>query len=249
MKRQRNKTDGPLPAVEKSSDRPLVPSVLSTYRNVSPTDVPCKICNGTVYFGKGRSDDPTLPPTIYACHCTYFNAKQIGHPTESQWQHEVERFLALTPAKSAAIANTNSPTCKSQKSDQPELLFLEEADKVKKIHQQLLGMGKTMIERMIEAGEILTRVKRGLPHGAWMPWVQMHIAELSHRTINRYMRTYQRRNDPLLEDDPVRFIAEISGNVDKLESPELSDPAVSANSELQPNSTSTSNLDTDSETD
>jgi hypothetical protein len=120
-------------------------------------------------------------------------------------------------------------------SDQPELLFLEEADQVKEIHHQLVVFGKTMVERMLEAGEILTRVKQGLPRGAWMPWVETHIAELSHRTINRYMRTYQRRNDPLLQDDPVRFIAEISGHIGKLKSPE-------------PNSTNASNLDTESST-
>jgi hypothetical protein len=104
-------------------------------------------------------------------------------------------------------------------SDQPESLFLEEADQLKTIHHQLIGMGQTMIERMIEAGEILTRVKLGLPrHGLWMSWVETHIPELNHRAINRYMLSYKRRDDPLLQEDPARFIAKISGNVGKLKS-------------------------------
>src|SRR5262249_14409115 len=113
----------------------------------------------------------------------------------------------------------------------PEPLFLEEADQLKTIHHQLIGMGKTMIGRMIEAGEILTRVRRELPHGSWMPWVATHIPALSHGTINRYMRVYRRRDDPLLKDDPVRFMAEISGKIGELES----------------NSTPVSNLNIESE--
>jgi hypothetical protein len=115
-------------------------------------------------------------------------------------------------------------------SDKSEALFLGEAEQIKTIHQQLVGMRQTMIERMIEAGEILNRVKEGLPRGSWMPWVKKHIPELNHRTINRYMLSYRRRDDPLLQEDPVRFVAEISGNIGKLE-------AQSAQS------TSTSNLD------
>ena len=220
-----------------TNDRPLVPPILSGYRLVNPTKIQCQFCQGTVYFGKGRSNEPTLPATVYACHCAYFSAKQLGTPSETEWRHEVER-----------MRRAHRPLEAKQEDSQLNLLFADEADKVRTIHRELTGMGKTMIERMIEASEILTRIKQGLPHGAWMPWVEMHIAEVSHRTINRYMRTYSRRNDPLLQDDPVRFIAEISGNVGKLESGELSHPEVTTNSELLLNSTSTSNLDTESET-
>jgi hypothetical protein len=75
-----------------------------------------------------------------------------------------------------------------QEGSQLNLLFANEAGKVLQIHRELMGMGKTMIERMIEAGEILTRVNQGLPHGAWMPWVQMHIAELKQRLSFRTCR-------------------------------------------------------------
>jgi hypothetical protein len=102
-------------------------------------------------------------------------------------------------------------------SDPFEPPFFKEAAQLRKIHRRLVGMGQTMIERMMEAGEILTRVKEGLPHGGWMAWVGIHLHELNYRTVVRYMRTYDRRDDPLLLKDPEQFMAEIYGNIGKLE--------------------------------
>jgi hypothetical protein len=126
-------------------------------------------------------------------------------------------------------------------SDQSEPLFREEADQIKTIHHQLIGMGKIMIERMIEAGEIMTRVKHGLPHGSWMPWVEKNIPELSYRTIARYMRVYKRRDDPLLQEHQARFIAEIMGHNSKLESDSTAPSNLTPASSLNPESEIPSN--------
>jgi len=215
--------------------------VLESYGTIRPADLLCSKCGEVVYHGSKKKDsaDATLPKSIYACRCAYFSSSQLVLPLrQEEWEREVRRVRG-----DGAVVQQGSTEAAvdPQEGSQLNLLFANEAGKVLQIHRELMGMGKTMIERMIEAGEILTRVKEGLPHGAWMSWVQMHIAELSHRTINRYMRTYARRSDPLLQDDPVRFIAEISGNLSKLESPDLT---VSSETGFPPNSTSTSNLET-----
>jgi hypothetical protein len=106
--------------------------------------------------------------------------------------------------------------------------FSAEAEAVRRIHDTLLNVGRTMLEQMVRAGEILTRVKAGLPHGEWMPWAAKNLPNIHHRTLDRYMLVYRWREDPLMQSDPARLLDEVHGNID----PE----------EEQQNSTSTSNL-------
>lgn len=44
------------------------------------------------------------------------------------------------------------------------------------------------IERAIEAGDLLLRVKAALPHGAWLPWLSEYCPGISPRTAQGYMR-------------------------------------------------------------
>jgi hypothetical protein len=114
-------------------------------------------------------------------------------------------------------------------------LFPSQAEEVCQIHNTLMREGRVMLTQMIRAGEILTQVKADLPHGGWMPWTARNLPQIHHRTLNRYMLSYRRRNDPLVQSDPARLLSEIHGH---------SDP-----DEGRLNSTSASNLGSSAESD
>jgi hypothetical protein len=105
-------------------------------------------------------------------------------------------------------------------------LFQTEAAAVTAIYRTLLVSGRMMLTEIFRAGEVLSKVKEGLPHGSWMLWTAANLPHIHHRTL-RYMQAYRRRNDPLAQSDPARLLNEIYGN---------------AGSEEPANSTSTSNL-------
>jgi len=86
-----------------------------------------------------------------------------------------------------------------------------EATTINELHRELLMLGLGMVERMIAIGGRLERIKEHLPHGYWQDWMKTHL-KFDIRTAQRYLRVYKRRNDPLLKEDPVQFLAEIHGH-------------------------------------
>jgi len=40
----------------------------------------------------------------------------------------------------------------------------------------------------LKTGDLLRSVKEKVPHGEWTPWLREYLPEMSHSTINRYMR-------------------------------------------------------------
>ncbi|BET67416.1 hypothetical protein ASA1KI_23340 [Opitutales bacterium ASA1] len=44
----------------------------------------------------------------------------------------------------------------------------------------------------VQCGDLLTRQKASLPHGAWLPWLADHCPDISAETARRYMRLAKR---------------------------------------------------------
>jgi hypothetical protein len=91
--------------------------------------------------------------------------------------------------------------------------FAFEANSINQMHRELLGLGMTMIERMFEIGERLSRIKEQLPYGTWERWVDDHL-KFTIRSAQRYLRAYKPRREPLATADPVLFLEQIQGKAE-----------------------------------
>jgi hypothetical protein len=50
--------------------------------------------------------------------------------------------------------------------------------------------GKIALPKAIKAGQLLTEVKEGIPHGSWMDWIEVNF-EFGKSTAENYMRLYR----------------------------------------------------------
>ncbi len=47
----------------------------------------------------------------------------------------------------------------------------------------------------LKAGALLLEAKAGLPHGEWLPWLENNCPDISERTVHRYMRLAENRDE------------------------------------------------------
>jgi hypothetical protein len=212
------------------------------FQTVNETAVCCPFCKQVVLKGKDPKEADQFLAAMYGCRCGRFITALFQEPlTQRQWGIRVEPLqpdrtpkepigqVPESPARlSRSAQGSRLKSSKGKDSGQPEnavlvparakpdLTFAAEAAQVKALHHDLWNLGVTMLTRMIAAGEILARVKAGLPHGHWQPWVKEYLPEISYRTVARYLESYRRRDDQLRTDDPVLFLAEINGNASKV---------------------------------
>ena len=59
---------------------------------------------------------------------------------------------------------------------------------------------RAAITAAVECGDLLTRQKASLPHGAWLPWLADHCPDISAETARRYMRLAKRSRETDLTD-------------------------------------------------
>jgi len=191
--------------------------VLESYGTIRPADLLCSKCGEVVYHGSKKKDsaDATLPKSIYACRCAYFSSSQLVLPLrEEEWAREVKSIIGGSGGDGQAGADP----------------LAAEAATINSMHEELLRVGMTMIERMIAIGEKLAGIKGGLPHGSWQQWMQEHLT-FSPRTAQRYLLVFKHRDDPRLQEDPVDFLEEVRGRA--LAEPP-GDPVSEANLESGP---------------
>jgi Protein of unknown function (DUF3102) len=134
--------------------------------------------------------------------------------TEADLQAPVT--VALAPEVSELLTDfTSEATCINQLHRELEAStdFASEAESINQMHRELLGLGLTMLDRMFQIGERLSRIKDQLPHGAWEQWVDDHL-QFTTRTARRYIRAFKHRGDGLALTDPVLFLEEIQGNAE-----------------------------------
>jgi hypothetical protein len=70
--------------------------------------------------------------------------------------------------------------------------YVEEANKLRKLHQECCEAIHTGVQKAIQAGEILVAVKAKLKHGEWIPWIQANL-NFDRHTAAQYMRCYDHR--------------------------------------------------------
>ena len=70
------------------------------------------------------------------------------------------------------------------------------ADEINVQHRLAVQHADSAIEHAKRAGELLTQVKAGLPHGTFLAWVATHV-DVSPRQAQRYMAAAQGRTLPL----------------------------------------------------
>ncbi len=88
------------------------------------------------------------------------------------------------------------------------------AESINAKHAELMGLGKTMMEKMIDLGRELSAIKEKLPHGEWQPWVEQNL-KFSPRTARRYLDAYEHRNELTTGSNITEFLQRIYGNVSK----------------------------------
>ena len=55
-------------------------------------------------------------------------------------------------------------------------------------HEAAVAAGSSALAHARDAGELLTRAKAAVPHGAWLPWLAQHCPSIPERTAQAYMR-------------------------------------------------------------
>ena len=78
------------------------------------------------------------------------------------------------------------------------------ADEINVQHRLAVQHAGSAVEHARRAGELLTQVKAGMPHGTFLAWVSTHV-EVSPRQAQRYMAAAQGRPLPLrsIKNDTV----------------------------------------------
>ena len=71
--------------------------------------------------------------------------------------------------------------------------FLDEAREIAELHDEMGSAFRSGMERAIRMGELLKTVKDGLPHGAFLPWIEAHCP-FKRIQANKYIRLYQHKD-------------------------------------------------------
>lgn len=203
------------------------------YQSVVETRGYCRYCQQHVYVGSlPKEADQHLPKSMYACRCARFATVVFKEPFNlRQWHKRLKPLQtdrnknllgknskAKSPAKrkakrrdkSATEPNSQAPVTLAPEASELSTDFAPEADSINQMHQELVSLGLTMLERMFQIGERLSRIKDQLPHGNWEQWIDDHL-QFTSRTARRYIRAFKHRHDALATADPVLFLEEIQG--------------------------------------
>jgi hypothetical protein len=76
-----------------------------------------------------------------------------------------------------------------------EIGLPELATRIKTLHGDVIGAGKTIIQKAMEAGDALIRAKRNpvMKHGEWLPWLKENCG-VSERRAQHYMKLAANRS-------------------------------------------------------
>jgi len=87
-----------------------------------------------------------------------------------------------------------------------EVALSDLASRIRATHAAVTEAARTATRHAIECGGLLIEAKSGVPHGAWLPWLEEHC-QLSDRTAQAYMRLARRLPD--LEDPKAQRVADL----------------------------------------
>jgi hypothetical protein len=75
---------------------------------------------------------------------------------------------------------------------QPLHRFQDEALKITELHDEIMGLASKALDKAQDIGGRLVKVKKGLKHGEWLPWLEASVP-FSQDTANSYMRCFTNR--------------------------------------------------------
>jgi hypothetical protein len=79
--------------------------------------------------------------------------------------------------------------------------------RIQTLADELFNMGNTALEKVNEAGRLLTECKGGLAHGQWLPWLEENFT-FTDRTARRWMKLHEDIVAGRLKSDTVSGLAE-----------------------------------------
>lgn len=79
--------------------------------------------------------------------------------------------------------------------------------RIQTLADELFNMGNTALEKVNEAGRLLTECKEGLAHGQWLPWLEENFI-FTDRTARRWMKLHEDIVAGRLKSDTVSGLAE-----------------------------------------
>jgi hypothetical protein len=79
--------------------------------------------------------------------------------------------------------------------------------RIRELAAELDTLGKTALEKAIEAGNLLRQCKEGLAHGTWLPWLEENFS-FTDRTARRWMKISEDAETGKLKTDTVSNLSE-----------------------------------------
>ena len=79
--------------------------------------------------------------------------------------------------------------------------------RIQTLADELDRLGKTALEKALEAGRLLIECKRELGHGQWLPWLEENFS-FTDRTARRWMKLVDDAESGKLKSDTVSNLAE-----------------------------------------
>ena len=67
------------------------------------------------------------------------------------------------------------------------------ASEIIKLHNEILGLGRTCLEKAVRIGRLLIEQKAALKHGEFTDWIESNLP-FTDRTARNYMRLYENRD-------------------------------------------------------
>ncbi len=80
-----------------------------------------------------------------------------------------------------------------------------QAERLKQLHEEIMGAARMVLDKAIEAGGILHEVKAKLPHGDFSAWIETNTG-FNIRTAQRYMKIHDNRDQ--LKNDSVSLLTD-----------------------------------------
>jgi hypothetical protein len=71
-------------------------------------------------------------------------------------------------------------------------LQINKAEEITNLHNEIIGLGKTVFDKAIRIGELLTEQKASLKHGEFGNWIDANLP-FTDRTARNYMRLHENR--------------------------------------------------------
>jgi hypothetical protein len=63
---------------------------------------------------------------------------------------------------------------------------------INRLHQDIIGIVKMTLDKVITIGQLLSQIKTEIPHGEFGQWCRINL-EFSERTVQRYLKVYNNR--------------------------------------------------------